>query len=73
MCEDKEKIRLRGLSLKIKRVTTTNAIDLRCRKCKGCHKNVEDQEERLHDDVETVTDYHIHAMEYIHEVDVKRL
>ena len=26
-------------------------------KCKGCHDNVEDQEEKLHDDVETVTHF----------------
>ena len=42
---------------KSKKVTNRLAIDLKCMKCKGCHKNVEDQEEKLHDDVETVTDY----------------
>ena len=30
------------------------AIDLRSMKCDRCHEN-EDQEEKLHDDVETVT------------------
>ena len=31
------------------------AIDFKCRKCKGYHKNVVDQKEILHYDVETVT------------------
>ena len=41
----------------IKWVTNTLAIDFECRKCKGCHKNGEDQEEIVHEDVETVTDF----------------
>ena len=32
-------------------------IVLKCRKCNGYHKNVEDQKVKLHDDVETVTEY----------------
>ena len=32
-------------------------MDLRCRKHKGCHENGEDEEEKLHEDVETVFDY----------------
>ena len=32
-------------------------IDLKCRKCEGCHENEKDQEETLHDNVETVTDF----------------
>ena len=50
---------LHGRCAKIKRVTTTLAIDVCCRNCNGCHGNGEDQDERLHDDVETVTDYSI--------------
>ena len=38
-------------------VTNRLAIDAKCRKCKGYHKNVEDQKEKLHDDVETVIDF----------------
>ena len=41
---------------KIMRVANRPAIDHRCRKCKGYHENVEDQKEKLHDDVETVTE-----------------
>ena len=37
-------------------VTNRLAIDLKCRKCKGYHKN-EDQKEKLHDEVETVTEF----------------
>ena len=32
-------------------------MDLKCRKCKGCQKNIEDQKEKLYDDVEVVTDF----------------
>ena len=39
-----------------KKVTNRLAIDPKCRKCKGCHKNVDDQGEKLHDDVKTVTE-----------------
>ena len=42
---------------KDKRVTNRLAIDFKCRKCKGCHKNVDDQGEKLHDYVKTVTDF----------------
>ena len=48
---------IHGKCAKIKRVTNTLAMDLRCRKCKGCHENGEDREEKLHDDVETVTNF----------------
>ena len=41
---------------KTKRVTNRREIDFKCRKCKGCHKNVVDQEKKLHVDVETVAD-----------------
>ena len=34
---------LHGRCAKIKSVTNTLVIDLRCRKHKGCHKNVEDR------------------------------
>ena len=42
--------------VRIKNVTNRLAIDLRCRKCKGYHEILEDQKEKLHDDVETVTE-----------------
>ena len=45
-----------GRCAKIKRVTNRLAIDLRCRKRNGCHGHVEEHEEILHEDVETVTD-----------------
>ena len=41
--------------VKIERVTKRLAIDFKCRKCKGCHKNVEDQKDKWLD-VKTVTD-----------------
>ena len=47
---------IHGRCAKMTRVTNTLVIDFKCRKCKGCHKNVEDQKEKLHDDVETMTD-----------------
>ena len=37
-------------------VINTPTIDRRCRKWNGCHVNGGDQEEKLHEDVETVTD-----------------
>ena len=46
---------IHGRCARIKRITNILAIDFKCRKCKGYHKNVEDQNEELHDDVETVT------------------
>ena len=33
-----------------------NIIDLKCRKCKGYHEITEDQNKKLHDNEETVTD-----------------
>ena len=54
-------------------MTYTLEIDFRCRKCNGCHKNHVDQEEKLHEDVETVTDFsHLGDRIYI-EADVKLL
>ena len=47
---------IHGRCAKIKRVTNRLAIDFKCRKCKGYHKNV-DQKEKLHDDVEIVTEF----------------
>ena len=47
---------IHGRCAKIKRVTNRHAIDIKCWKCKGYHENVEDQKEKLHDDVETVTE-----------------
>ena len=41
----------------MKRVTNRLAIDLKCRKCKGCHKNVENQQEKLHEELETVKEF----------------
>ena len=41
----------------IKTVTNKFAIYSKCRKCKGNHENVQDHDEKLHDDVETVTDF----------------
>ena len=38
-------------------MTKRLAIDIKCRKCKGCRENIEDQRTKLHDDVETVTDF----------------
>ena len=38
-------------------VTNRHAIGLKCRKRKGYHKNVEDQKEKLHDDMEIVTKF----------------
>ena len=48
---------IHGRCAKIKRATTRLAIDFEHRKCKGYHKSVEDQKEKLHDDVETVTEF----------------
>ena len=41
----------------IKRVSNRLAIDFECRKCKGYHKNIEDQKEKLFDDVKTVAEF----------------
>ena len=48
---------IHGGCAKIKRVTNRPAIYFKCRKCKGYHINVEDQKEKLHDDMETVTEF----------------
>ena len=48
---------IHGRCVRIKRVTNRLATDLECMKCKGCHKYIEDQEEHLNDDVETVADF----------------
>ena len=45
-----------GWCTKIKMVTNCFAIDFWCMNCNGCHENVEDEEEKLHD-VETVTHF----------------
>ena len=47
---------IHGRRAKIKRVTNRPAIDAKCRKYKGYHKNV-DKNEKLHDDVKTVTKF----------------
>ena len=41
---------------KINRMTNTLAMDIKCKKCEECHENGE-HEEKLHEDVETVTDF----------------
>ena len=48
---------IHGTCVSIKRMTNTLAIDLKCRKCKRCHENVEDNKENLHDNNETATYY----------------
>ena len=48
---------IHGGCAKIKRVTNRHAIYFKCKKCKGYHQNIEDQKERLHDDVETVKEF----------------
>ena len=48
---------IHGSCANIKMVTNTLEIDFKCRKCNGCHKNVEDQEEKVHEDVKTATDF----------------
>ena len=47
---------IHGTYAKIKRVTNRLAIYIKCRKCRGYNKNV-DQKEKLHDDTETVTGF----------------
>ena len=42
---------------KIKIVTNRPTMEFKCSKCKGCRENEEDQEEKLHSDVATVTDF----------------
>ena len=48
---------IHGKCAKIKRVTNRLVVKFRCRKCKGCLKNEEDQKEALPSDMETVTDF----------------
>ena len=48
---------IHGRCAKIKKITNGFAIDIKCRKCKGYHKNVENQKEKLHDYVEIVTEF----------------
>ena len=48
---------MHGRCAKIKGVTNRLAIDFKGRKCKGYHEYVEDQRKKLHDDVETVTEF----------------
>ena len=48
---------IHGRCAKNKRATNRLGIDLRSRKCKGNHKNVVDKEEKLHEDVETMTGF----------------
>ena len=38
-------------------MTNTLVIEFKCRKCNGSDKNVEDHEEKVHEDVETETDF----------------
>ena len=42
---------------KIKKVTNRLSIDFKCMKSKGYPKNVEDQKEKLQDNVETITKF----------------
>ena len=44
---------IHGRCAKINRVTNRLAIHFKCRKCKGYFKNMEDQKEKMHYDVET--------------------
>ena len=46
-----------GRCAKIIRVTNRLVVDPRCMKCKEYHKNIVDQKETFHDDVETVTEF----------------
>ena len=48
---------IHGRCAEIKRVANGLAIDFMCRKCKRSHKNVEYHKVKLHDVVETVTEY----------------
>ena len=47
---------IHGRCAKIKMVANRLARDFICRKCKGYHQNV-DQKKKLHDGVETVTEF----------------
>ena len=48
---------MHGICAKINRVANRLAIGLKCSKCKARHVYVEDQDEKLHDDVETEKDF----------------
>ena len=48
---------IHGRCTKINRVTNRMPTDFICWKYNGCHKNVEVQEEKVHDVVGTVTDF----------------
>ena len=56
LCKSCENL-IHGRCAKIKGLTNRLVIDLKYRKCKVHHKNVEFQKEKLHDDVETVTEF----------------
>ena len=54
---------IHGRCANIKSVTNKFAIEFICRKCKGFHENMQDQKEKMHYDVETVTVFfHIYAI-----------
>ena len=48
---------IQGRCANIKIVTNGLAVDVKCRKCIGHHKNVEDRKEKLYDDVKTLTEF----------------
>ena len=48
---------IHGRCAKIKRVTNGLTTDFECRKYKGIHENVEEQKEKFHDNVSTVTKF----------------
>ena len=48
---------IHGRCAKIKMATNGLVINFKCWKCKEYHINVEDQKEKLHDDVEKVTGF----------------
>ena len=45
-------------------------MDVKCRKCIECHEKVEDEEEKLHDDVEITTYFFIYVIEQAEKVNV---
>ena len=46
-----------GRYARIKRLAYGLSTDFRCMKCKGYHENVEDQKEKLLDDVKKFTEF----------------
>ena len=48
---------MHGRCAKNKRVIFGLVIDPKSRKCKRSHKNIVDKEEKLHEDVETMTGF----------------